>query len=318
MSTAVVYHKQLGDTLLLQPALARLAAQDHEPVTLYTLPGHRPLVELMPGVQWGERAGYFASAFKRVVALDQGSQSLLKSLRLRARHRLLLTRAEVYIRWYHRLLFHACRSENLNDIYVARFYFDAVGGAASDTFTSPKLHAPPPEWVQPEISATNAVIINPASGWERKSWTVEGWRSVIRSVLAMDLGPVFVSSGTSEWHQRMGREICEGFPASQVRNLAGQTTLRGFLALLARATITLTVDGAASHISQAFGRPTVVLFGPSKTRMWHYETPQNRAIHASEFSTEALPPTALIPPERIIDEMQLVLASPTKQQIRED
>jgi ADP-heptose:LPS heptosyltransferase len=307
--TAVVYHKQLGDTLLLQPALARLAAQDREPVTLYTLPGHQPLVELMPGVQWGDKANHYAGAFNRVFALDQGSQSLVKSLRLRAKHRQLITRSEFYIRWYHRLLFHACRSENLNDIYVARYYFDAVGGQASDTFTAPRLRTPPPDWAQSENSASNAIIINPASGWERKSWTVEGWRTVIKSLLATDLGPVFVSSGTSDWHLRMGREICDGFPASQVRNLAGQTTLRGFLSLLAQAAITLTVDGAASHISQAFGRPTVVLFGPSKTQMWHHETPHNHAIHASEFSTEALPPTALIPPERVIAEAKKVLSA---------
>jgi len=307
--TAVAYHKQLGDTLLLQPALARLAAQDREAVALYTLSGHQPLVELMPGVSWGGKANHYAGAFNRVFALDQGSQSLLKSLRLRAKHRQLLTRAEVYIRWYHRLLFHACRSENLNDIYVARYYFDAVGGTDSDSFAPPKLRTPPPEWAQPEISATNAVIINPASGWERKSWTVEGWRAVISSLLATGLSPVFVASGTAEWHLQMGREICDGFPASQVRNLAGQTTLRGFLSLLSQAAITLTIDGAASHITQAFGRPTVVLFGPSKTQMWHHETPRNRAIHASEFANEPQPPTALIPPERVIDEAKKVLAA---------
>ncbi|MBL9178435.1 MAG: glycosyltransferase family 9 protein [Verrucomicrobiaceae bacterium] len=306
MRTAVAYHKQLGDTLLLQPALERLAAQDHEDVVLYTLAAHQPLVELMPGVRWGGTANHHAGAFDRVLALDQGSQSLIKSLRLRSRSRQLLTRAAVYIRWYHRLIFHECRSENLNDIYVARYYFDAVGGPAPDVFNPPRLRPPPAGWRQ--HSATDAVVINPASGWERKSWTVAGWRTVIRAVLGMGLGPVFVASGTADWHLRMGREICDGFPGSQVRNLAGQTTLRGFLSLLSQAAITLTVDGAASHITQAFGRPTVVLFGPSKTRMWHHETARNRAIHASEFAAEPLPPTALIPPERVIEEARSVLA----------
>ncbi len=289
--------------------MARLAAQDDEYVTLYTQPGHQPLVELMPSVKWGGDPRKVVSPFDRVLAFDQGSQTLMKSLRLRARHRQLLTRASVYIRWYHRLLFHSCRSENLNDIYVARYYFGMAGGPVSDSFAPPKLCMPPPEWMQPEASSTTAVVINPASGWERKSWTVEGWRTVIRSMLALGLGPVFVSSGTSDWHLRMGREICEGFPTHQVRNLAGLTTLRGFLSLLSQAAITLTVDGAASHISQALGRPTVVLFGPSKTQMWHHETPQNRAIHASEFGTEALPPTALIPPERVIEDAQKVLCA---------
>ena len=309
MRTAVVYHKQLGDTLLLQPSLARLAAQDHEPVALYTLPGHQPLVELMPNVQWGDQGNAFDGTFDRVFALDQGSQTLLKSLRLRARHRQLLTRASVYIRWYHRLLFHSCRSANLNEIYVARYYFDLVEGNVSDAFAPPKLRTPPPNWMQPEASGTNAVVINPASGWERKSWTIKGWRTVIRSVLAMGLGPVFVSSGTSEWHLRMAREICDGFRASQVRNLAGVTTLRGYLSLLSHSTITLTVDGAASHISQAFGRPTVVLFGPSKTQMWHHETPQNRVIHASEFSAESLPPATFIPPDRVVEEIKKAVSA---------
>ena len=43
----VIFRKQLGDVLLLEPALAKLAASTGGSVMLATRPGFEPLLELM-------------------------------------------------------------------------------------------------------------------------------------------------------------------------------------------------------------------------------------------------------------------------------
>lgn len=274
----------------------------------------------MPGADWGEILPPRSVTFDRVIAFDQSSKSLVRSLRLQARQRLLVARTESYVRWYHRILFHACWSEGLCTRYVARYYYDMLFGTpASEDFLPPRLNLPPAQW-RDSLRQTSGVVINPVSGWKRKCWTVEGWKQVIQAVLKMGLGPVSVTGGDAGWHQDMCREICDGFSSSEVQNIAGRTSLREFLVRLADTSLTITVDGAASHITQAFGKPTVVLFGLSKTQMWHFDTPRNRAIHSTEFSeekfssvanlpTERLPPTTLIPPERVIAEVQNVLST---------
>ena len=312
MRSAIVYHKQLGDTLLLQPVIEKLAGTG-PPVDLFTLPGHKPLVQLMPGAAWGTPAQIAETTYQRVIAFDPSTKSLMRCLRLHARERYLVSRADLYVRWHHQLLFDACLCEGLCTRYVARYYQEMLfGSAAAGEFSPPRLHQPPNEWRQGQPPSSR-IVINPVSGWERKCWTVDGWRQVIQTILDRGLGPIDVTGGNLEWHQSICREICDGFPDHTVRNMAGKTSMKEFLIMLADAPLVLTVDGAASHIAQAFGRPTVVLFGPSKPQMWHYETDHNRSLHSVEFSgetfesvahtpTEFLPPTSLIPPDRVIEE----------------
>ena len=47
-----VFHKQLGDLVLLEPTLAKLCEHHGAPVECMTRGGHAPLLQLMPGVQF--------------------------------------------------------------------------------------------------------------------------------------------------------------------------------------------------------------------------------------------------------------------------
>jgi ADP-heptose:LPS heptosyltransferase len=103
MKTLAVYHKQLGDTLLLQPALEKLARQDGEDVGLLTKPGFSDLVSLMPGVRpltWRK-----APAVERLLCYDTGDRSTWMSLASRARTKHLLTFSQFYVRFFHRWIF---------------------------------------------------------------------------------------------------------------------------------------------------------------------------------------------------------------------
>lgn len=305
MRIAAVYHKQLGDTLLLQPALAHLAALSGGSVTLFTQMAHKPLVDLMPGVVMGDPA-HPGPAFDRIIAFDPSSRSTLGALRIGARIRQLVTRASVYIRWHHRWLFHDCLSQTMCDGYVARYYFDLVGGKAG-AFTPPRLNTPPSSWVHSPDTSPPALVINPVSAWSAKSWTVAGWQEVIRDLITSLPGPVAVLGSSQDWQVALCRDICAPFHPEAVLNLAGQTSLPQFISLLARTPLTLTVDGAASHIAQAFGNATLTLFGPTKPLLWHHPAPLNRFIHASEFAPEALPPVSQIPSARVRSEARILL-----------
>lgn len=317
--TAVVYHKQLGDTLMLQPVIEKLAAMN-TPVDVFTLPNHEPLVRIMPGANWRTTNEEKTCHYERVLSFDQSSRSVIRALRLKSNMRFLVARADIYVKWYHRLLFDRCLADGVCVRYIARYYQEMLFGLVSDEdFKPPRLNPPPDEWRQ-NVRHPPCILINPVSAWERKCWTVQGWRKVIEAVLKMEAGPVCVTGGSATWQQAICHDICAGFPNSKVNNIAGLTTLEVFLVMLAEAPIVLTIDGAASHIAQAFGRPTVTLFGPSKPQMWHFETPHNLAINAIEYSeqsfdfvdrwpTKTLPPTSLIPPERVIEDIRRLLSA---------
>ena len=63
------------------------------------------------------------------------------------------------------------------------------------------------------------------------------------------------------------RELCESVAGSlrrdgvDVRNLAGETTLREFIDLAAACRLFLTNDSGAMHVASALGVPTVAVFG---------------------------------------------------------
>jgi ADP-heptose:LPS heptosyltransferase len=52
------------------------------------------------------------------------------------------------------------------------------------------------------------------------------------------------------------------------RVLAGTTSLAGFIALIADASLVVTADTGAGHLASAYGTPSVVLFGPVGPERW--------------------------------------------------
>jgi heptosyltransferase-2 len=94
-----------------------------------------------------------------------------------------------------------------------------------------------------------------------KRWLPERFAEAARA-LAGELQASVVLFGSPE-----ERLLCEGVRrmlASQVRdvrNLAGETTLRQFIEMAAACTAFLTNDSGAMHIASALGIPTVAIFG---------------------------------------------------------
>jgi heptosyltransferase-2 len=90
-----------------------------------------------------------------------------------------------------------------------------------------------------------------------KRWIPERFAAVART---LEPSAVLLFGSAGE------RALCETVadslrPGVEVRNLAGETTLRQFIDLAAACRLFLTNDSGAMHVSSALGVPTVAVFG---------------------------------------------------------
>lgn len=293
----VIYRKQLGDVLLLQPALATLASRGT--VALATNPAFSDLVTLMPGPvymapQWLPKARQIYCLETRASAMAYAAQGL------GARRTLILTRDKAP--WWRSLIFGEMHVAPGNNTYRARLFHGALGGQPED-FSPPSLTPPPLNWQIETVPAIYGVI-HPTSAWQRKTWAPERWIEALRGI-DTSLRWV-VSSGTTPWEVKLAGAVAAGL-GEQAINLAGKTSLRQYIALLSGACVTLCVDGSSSHISAAFGKPTLTLFGPTNPTHWHFETPKTPRLWAADFAGERKPPVDAIPVIAVRNEVHRLL-----------
>ncbi|HSG22402.1 MAG TPA: glycosyltransferase family 9 protein [Azonexus sp.] len=290
-NSLVIYRKQLGDVLLLQPALEKLAGDGS--VALATRSGFADLLALMPGPvsqasEWFPRASQVYCLESRRGALAYAATCF------GARRTLLLTKDEAP--WWQKLIFAEQRIESGGSSYRAELFYRLFGGQA-DEFRPPRLKVPPADWQLAGLPA-NYVVIHPTSAWQRKTWASGRWVEALREQRG-NFSWV-VSSGQSAWEVELASEVAAGLGERAI-NLAGKTNLRQYLALLAGARCTLCVDGSASHLSAAFGKPTLTLFGPTNPAHWHWQSPTTPRLWAADFTGESKPRADAIPVRAVSD-----------------
>jgi hypothetical protein len=261
-SFCAVFHKQLGDMVLLEPALQRMALAQGCPVPVLTHPHLRPAVELMEAaryVDWRE----FPKA-DRVVAFDPGSRSMWRSLACRSRQKELLLLHPRFERPYHRLFYHTRRSVPLNDDYRARYYWRNAPGKGE--FRIPTLRMPDPVFPA-ETPRHGYLLIHTTSAWRRKCWDIQKWVELITDHASRGRS-ILLTGGTAAWECDYVQEICDRTGLPGLFNLAGRTSLSEYLTLIAYSRAVVTIDSSAAHLALAFRRPCVTLFGPSDHRHW--------------------------------------------------
>lgn len=298
VQSIVIYRKQLGDLLLLQPALALLAGQQAGSVGVLTRPGMADLLSLMPGAiapitPWQAMAGAAT-----VYAMQSGDT--WRAAVIPARKKILcLTRSTAGF-WQPRV-FSEIRVESAATRYRALVNFCLLGGRVED-FLPPSLRLPPADWL-PTGLPESYLLLHPTSAWREKSWAAHHWVQVVRQFRKTTSLPVLVTGGSTDWEQAMCREIASG-AEGEVSNLAGRTSLREYMALISRAQAVLCVDGSASHLAAAFGRPALTLFGPTNPVHWHLPSPASRMLLAENFVSGVRKPAVdYIPVQAVLDEI---------------
>lgn len=265
------FHKQLGDLVLLEPALSRLRSHHGPPVRLMTRNGHADLVALMPGVEFAK--GFPLTPSRSLYCFDPLNKSALRSLLAPVFKRHLIPPERAELHWYHPFVFPRPRNPELGDSYVAEFFWRNTPVPSSTPFRPPLLTKPPAGWAPPGFEPRSFILLNPTAGWRKKMWTVDGWTKVIRSLHAPV--PVVLTNGGAGWQ----KDHCEGIAAATAATIQ-PTTLRQFLWLCANARAVLTVDGSASHLAAAFGVACFTLFGPTNISNWHRPAPGHFAFQA--------------------------------------
>ena len=109
-------------------------------------------------------------------------------------------------------------------------------------------------------------VLHPYPKFRYKMWHEAGWVAVARWLL--DNGMRVALTGSPDpAEQAYVATIARQLPDSVI-NAAGQLTLGGTAALIARAQFFVGPDTAITHIAAATGVPTVALFGPSDPVKW--------------------------------------------------
>ncbi|MFH0963243.1 MAG: lipopolysaccharide heptosyltransferase II [Planctomycetota bacterium] len=104
------------------------------------------------------------------------------------------------------------------------------------------------------------VLVSPAARWPSKEWTIDGFAYVAGALVAERRAKV-VFAGTARERSRADR--IRARVGGDAVNLAGETSLKELVALLADADLFLTNDSGPMHIADALATPLVAVFGPT-------------------------------------------------------
>jgi ADP-heptose:LPS heptosyltransferase len=309
--TLVVFHKQLGDTLLLQPALSKLATADGEAVDLLAFPRHAPLVALMPDARLVPRP---LGRYRRLWCYDPGSRSCWGAFRARSVLKTLLVPVARKVRFFHRWTFDDIRCRPWLQGYRALHYWAETPGHEGAQFAPPVLTPPPPDWMPVDRWAIEgAVVLNPVSAWPEKSGTPKFWAELLDALADAGVGPLLLVSGPEAWQSSFCAAILADCRAP-VTDAVGKTRLTTLIALLDAARLVVSVDGAVFHLAQALGTPSLGLFGYTKPLHWHYPTASSRALWAGDHQEgrENRRPALDIMPRHAVVEAALSLLEATR------
>ncbi|TDU69225.1 ADP-heptose:LPS heptosyltransferase [Prosthecobacter fusiformis] len=306
---AIVSDKQLGDVLLLQPSAQHLAGVTGKDTALFVRDAFQPLVELMPGCTWGPG---IKGSFSQVWTTNWSSRAVWQAFRLRCKRRILIVNKTRHLRWWYRFVFHDVRMEPANAEYWARYTWRVISGQKAEDFIAPRLETPPAEWGHEKCPAGDFILINPTAAWSRKFWGADQWAETMRRLPLNGNSTFVIAGGGSEREKAHCEDIVKHY-GMPVLDLCGRTSMKQYLHLLSKARMVLCIDGAASHLAQAFGVPTMTVFGPTHHRKWHWPAPQHRVLAACDFNLTAagVPNGQLsateVPVDAFLKEAELVL-----------
>jgi len=143
-----------------------------------------------------------------------------------------------------------------------------LGGTPENATPDLTLHADAQEAAglrqDPRFRLVPPIIIAPTSRWAGKRWPIDRFVELARRLLRAGEYPLAIVGAPNEREQcRPLLELAE--TDTRVVDLVGSINMERWLALLSIARVVVACDSAALHAAVGLGRPTVALFGPTRT-----------------------------------------------------
>ena len=262
---------------LLEPTLHKLATAAGRPVELLTRSGHAPLISLMDGAKMTGRA--WLRRFDAIFCYDDLDKSAVHALLAFAPCKDLLLRAPGEVTKWNRRAFDEIRAPGINDAYLARYNWDYTVVEARESWRPPVLRQPPEAWRPAGFAEDDFVLLNSTAGWKSKRWKSSSWVEVATALIDAGVPRIVITSGGQDWQREHSQKIATAL-GDRALYLGGATRLEEFLWLTSRARMVIGVDGAASHLSAAFGGKNLTLFFRTNPHNWHYPTEKSVALLA--------------------------------------
>jgi len=122
-------------------------------------------------------------------------------------------------------------------------------------------------------SSAPLVGLHPGSKLPSRRWPTHQFAALADALIERYGAQIVLTGGATEQYLTTAIRRAMHHPAL---DLAGETDLATFAAVIARLDLLVTNDTGASHLAAASETPSVVLFGPSRPEQWG---PLNRRLH---------------------------------------
>lgn len=114
-------------------------------------------------------------------------------------------------------------------------------------------------------AAPEATVIHVGAAYGSRLWPVDRFAYVASKLAASGHQVLFTGSAAE---RERALVVCRMAGLSEAAVVAGQLTLSQFAATVADARLVISADTGAAHLASAYGRPSVVLFGPAPPEIW--------------------------------------------------
>lgn len=202
---------------------------------------------------------------------------------------------------------------SVRDLHTVDFHLALTGlePVAEGTRT---LHAPEAVFQAfLDLPARPRCVVHIGTAREEKFWPAERWVEVIHHLSRTHH---VILTGTNAGLERPHLDALRAALTCPVTDFTGRLTLVELAALIEHCDLALGVDSMAMHMAATFGRPQIVLFGPTNPFHWRPRHPQAIVLTAAAAGpTTAFDPRAkgaameLISTRTVVDAIDHALLS---------
>src|ERR1700724_1926728 len=288
-SILVVQLKRLGDLILTTPALAAL--REEHPGSQVTLLIDHYSRDLVPALQHVDEVLVYERKrsfpiwlqllrreFDLCIDCTGSDRSALISFLSKASHRIIfrsVARHRLRSWVYTELVDVSVRNCHTIDLYLSLVQSGTAVRKPALELALPEATVSSAQKVKSKLGVTGPFfVVHPGTARREKYWVPERWAELIRYLCDRLRLAWLVTGGSDRSEIEHIRAIRKELGQTDfVFNLAGQIPFLVTAAMIRQSRFFLGVDTAAAHVASVFGRPELVLFGPTNPFHWHPRHP---------------------------------------------